>query len=57
MDNSEKPGTGPLMQARARIALDFPIVDILRKIQDSQIKSFQQNRPFAATSNAEIRAW
>ena len=45
IDNSEKSDTEPLMQARTRLALDFPIVDILRKIQDSQIKSFQQNRP------------
>ncbi len=40
IDNGEKSDTEPLMQARAQIALDFQIVDILQKIQDSQIKSF-----------------
>ena len=29
IDNSEKSDTEPLMQARTRFALDFPIVDIL----------------------------
>ena len=64
IDNSEKSDTEPLMQARTRFALDFPIVDILhdeyrldtdplaQKIGGSTNEDFLDCRVFSSSSGS-----
>ena len=64
IDNSEKSDTVPLMQARTRFALDFPIVDILhdeyrldtdplaQKIGGSTNEDFLDCRVFSSSSGS-----